>query len=129
MTALNIVDTDILIDVGRQVEKGVRYLARLEESGPVAISMVSQMELIVGCRNKEELERLTRFLTRFAILPVDEAVSNLAVSLLKTYRLSHGLLIADAFIAATAISLSASFSSINQRDYRFIRELNLLPYE
>jgi predicted nucleic acid-binding protein len=129
MTALNIVDTDILIDVGRQVDKALRYLTRLEETGAVAISAVSQMELIVGCRNKEELDRLVRFLTRFAILPVDENISNQAVSLLTTYRLSHGLLIADAIIAATAISLNASFSSINQRDYRFIRELNLLPYE
>jgi predicted nucleic acid-binding protein len=129
MTALNIVGTDILIDVGRQVDKALRYLTRLEETGAVAISAVSQMELIVGCRNKEELDRLVRFLTRFAILPVDENISNQAVSLLTTYRLSHGLLIADAIIAATAISLNASFSSINQRDYRFIRELNLLPYE
>jgi hypothetical protein len=47
---------------------------------------------------------------------------------LKSYRLSHGLLIADALIAATAISSDLSFVSKNQRDYRFIEDLQLLPY-
>jgi predicted nucleic acid-binding protein len=42
--------------------------------------------------------------------------------------LSHGLLIADALIAATALSLDASFLTKNQRDYRFIKGLSLLMY-
>ncbi|KJR43537.1 PilT protein [Candidatus Magnetoovum chiemensis] len=44
------------------------------------------------------------------------------------YRLSHGLLIPDALIAATAIIRDESFISKNQRDYRFINELKLLAY-
>jgi predicted nucleic acid-binding protein len=40
----------------------------------------------------------------------------------------HGLLIADALIAATALYLVEPFVSKNQRDYRFITNLNLLPY-
>lgn len=50
------------------------------------------------------------------------------VALLKTYRLSHGLLIADALIAATALTLDISIVSKNQKDYRFISGLRLLPY-
>jgi predicted nucleic acid-binding protein len=42
--------------------------------------------------------------------------------------MSQGLLIPDAFIAATAIFLRCSLVSKNQRDYRFIGELRLLPY-
>jgi hypothetical protein len=45
-----------------------------------------------------------------------------------TYCLSHGLLIADALIAATAIALNLPLLSKNQRDYRFIEGLNLLSY-
>lgn len=51
-----------------------------------------------------------------------------AVELLRRCRLSHGLLIADAFIAATALVLDTPLVSKNQRDYRFITGLNLLPY-
>ena len=51
-----------------------------------------------------------------------------ATQLLLQYRLSHGLLIADAFIASTAICWNYPLISKNQRDYRFISELNLLRY-
>jgi predicted nucleic acid-binding protein len=52
----------------------------------------------------------------------------MAVDLLRQYRLSHGLAIPDALIAATAITLDQPFISKNQRDYRFIDGLQLLPY-
>jgi predicted nucleic acid-binding protein len=42
--------------------------------------------------------------------------------------LSHGLLIADALIAATAMRLEQPLVSENQRDYRFIDSLDLLSY-
>jgi predicted nucleic acid-binding protein len=47
---------------------------------------------------------------------------------LRRYRLSHGLLIADSLIAATATYLDEPFVSKNQRDYRFIANLKLLSY-
>jgi predicted nucleic acid-binding protein len=42
--------------------------------------------------------------------------------------LSHGLLIADGVIAATALIHNEAFITKNQRDFRFIANLNLLPY-
>jgi predicted nucleic acid-binding protein len=48
--------------------------------------------------------------------------------LVEAYFLSHGLLIADAFVAATAIDLDIPLLTKNQRDYRFIQGLKLLPY-
>jgi len=86
------------------------------------------MELIVGCANKTELQTLESFLKYFEIMKIDQAVSDTAVNLLRSYRLSHGLLIADGLIAATAIVWNYPFISKNQRDYRFIENLNLLPY-
>jgi predicted nucleic acid-binding protein len=38
------------------------------------------------------------------------------------------LLIADSLIAATAIVWDYPLATKNQRDYKFIQELNLLPY-
>jgi len=86
------------------------------------------MELFVGCRNKAELKEVEKFLRRFRLLKLSEPVSDMAADLLRQYRLSHGLLIADALIAATALVFDAPFVSKNQRDYRFIAGLNLLPY-
>jgi predicted nucleic acid-binding protein len=86
------------------------------------------MELFIGCRNKAELRAVEKFLLRFQIIRLNEQISDIAVELLRRYRLSHGLLIADSLIAATAIYLDKPFVSKNQRDYRFIAKLNLLPY-
>ncbi|GIV71565.1 MAG: hypothetical protein KatS3mg049_0121 [Caldilinea sp.] len=100
----------------------------LAHSTKLAVSVVTQMELIVGCRNRAELQALEQVLRRFRILKIDETISDKAVELLQQYRLSHGLLIADALIAATALSWDCPFVSKNQRDYRFITNLDLLPY-
>ena len=123
-----IVDTDILIDAGRNVNEAVNCLQQIEQRFSVAISSVTQMELIIGCRNKNELRSLEEFIERFHIISLDEQISDTAIDLLKQYRLSHGLLIADALIAATAIISDLSFVSKNQSDYRFIEDLQLLPY-
>jgi hypothetical protein len=125
---LIIVDTDILIDAGRNVNEALNCLQQIEQRLPAAVSSVTQMELIIGCRNKNELDSLGQFLDRFHILRLNEQISDTAIDLLKRYRLSHGLLIADALIAATAIVSDLSFASKNQRDYRFIEDLQLLPY-
>ncbi|MBD2100772.1 type II toxin-antitoxin system VapC family toxin [Leptolyngbya sp. FACHB-261] len=127
MTRL-LIDTDILIDVGRGVQPAVSRLELALQTSTLAISVITQMELIVGCRNQLELQSLDRFLRRFEILSLNRSISERAVELLHIYRLSHGLLIADAFIAATAIEFKMSLLSKNQRDYRFIQELDLLPY-
>lgn len=86
------------------------------------------MELIVGCKNIAELRKLQQFLNRYQVININESISHQAVKLLERYRLSHGLLIADAFIAATAITRNYTLASKNQRDYRYISELELLPY-
>jgi len=123
-----IVDTDVLIDSARYVDKAVNCLQQAENKSSLGVSSITQMELIVGCRNKKELKSLELFLQRFEVITLDEYISDTAVNLLKSYRLSHGLLISDALIAATSIITNASLISKNQKDYRFIKELDLLDY-
>jgi predicted nucleic acid-binding protein len=123
-----LVDTDILIDAGRGADDAIKYLEITETRSNLSISVVTQLELIVGCQSKVELRSLETFLLRFEILSLDEQISTLAVELLGKYRLSHGLLIADALIAATAVSFDLPFITKNQKDYRFISDLRLIAY-
>lgn len=128
MTDVTLVDTDILIDLGRGISEAEICLQILATRSELAISIITQMELLVGCANKRELQTLDRFLSQFQIFQIEPAISSQAVDLLKLYRLSHGLLIPDSLIAATAMVLNLSFITKNQKDYRFIQGLNLLPY-
>jgi predicted nucleic acid-binding protein len=128
MNHFTIVDTDILIDVGWQVTEAIHCINQLEGVSTLAISSITQMELLIGCRNKVELQNMEHFLMRFQVLKLNESITDIAVALLRQYRLSHGLAMPDALIAATALGWGQPFITKNQRDYRFISTLQLLPY-
>ncbi len=70
--ALTIVDSDILIDVARGDSDAINYCQRLEKTSVLAVSTVTQLELIVGCRNKTELRDLEKFLNRYRILKITD---------------------------------------------------------
>ncbi|HRD50068.1 MAG TPA: type II toxin-antitoxin system VapC family toxin [Candidatus Contendobacter sp.] len=103
-------------------------MKNIQSHDALAISVVTQLELMIGCRNKSELRKLDKFIKQIQIIKLNENISDKSVELLRLYRLSHGLLIADGLIAATALTLNLPFISKNQRDYKFISGLNLLPY-
>ncbi len=128
MRSVTIVDTDILIDAARRVTEAVACLDQIEHTSTVAISVVTEMELLIGCQNKTEQRNMERFLLRLQVLRLNENTCDQAVELLRQYRLSHGLLIPDAMIAATAMTLGYPLISKNQRDFSFIGGLQLLPY-
>jgi predicted nucleic acid-binding protein len=128
LTQLVVIDTDILIDTGYGISEAVTCLEQLQQNSCLAISVITHMELLIGCRNKKESRALAKFLTKFQILRLTEAISDRAVSLIHSYRLSHGILIPDAMIAATALDYDCSLLTKNQRDYRFIDGLRLPSY-
>jgi predicted nucleic acid-binding protein len=125
---LTLFDTDVLIDALRDVEEAVLYLGGEEQHSALSISIVTQMELVVGCRNKDELRNLDHYLQRFVVVSLGEAIGEKSLELLRQYRLSHGLLIPDALIAATAITIQIPLVAKNQRDFRFIDGLQLRQY-
>jgi predicted nucleic acid-binding protein len=128
VSAAVLFDTDVLIDAGRGVSAALDGLHNAAKKHTLAVSAITEMELIVGCRNKAELRALDGFLKRFVVLSCGDAISDEGARLLRKYRLSHGLLIPDALIAATALTENLPLVSKNQRDYRFIAGLQLLPY-
>lgn len=58
---LLIVDTDILIDVSRHVEQAIKTLDGYFESHVVAISTITQLELIWVVKIKENLKTWMSF--------------------------------------------------------------------
>lgn len=59
-----LIDTDVLIDAGRGEPEATTCLQLLENDAWQAVSVITQMELMVGCRNKKEAKALERFLAR-----------------------------------------------------------------
>jgi predicted nucleic acid-binding protein len=129
MTAQILVDTNILIDVSRGFEPTIELLKREGSYAVLYISVTTQMELIIGCKNKQDLNALASFLDSFQVASLNQNIATRAVSLLQTYYLSHGLLIVDALIAATALENQLLLLTRNQKDFRFINGLSLVAID
>ncbi|HLR77184.1 MAG TPA: type II toxin-antitoxin system VapC family toxin [Balneolaceae bacterium] len=127
--SLLLVDTDVLIDFSRGVEQSREQLRELEKNRVLAISVVTQLELMVGCENNRAFKSLQKFLDSFNILHLNSSISKQAVELFEEYRLSHGVLIPDMLIASTALTLEIALMSKNRKDFRFIDKLDLVKYQ
>lgn len=95
-----LLDTTVLIDLSRG-NQGTADFITLNQSNQLAISVISAMELIVGCRNKAEVSKAEQLFAEFALLQVTPEISQQAYEWLVIYNKSHGLKIPDALIAAT----------------------------
>jgi len=113
-----LVDTDILIDYLRGHPKAVRFVT--ESADDIVVSAMSVAELFAGVRGEAqepEQRALQGFLELFAILPVTATVAKTGGIYRRDYGPSHGVGLADAIIAATAVAAEATLQTLNVRHY------------
>ena len=115
-------DTTVVVEMLRGNSAAKRFLEKRPE-----ISLVTVAELIQGARDKEDLQVVEKTCRLLPQVGIDMAVSAKAITLLKTYRLSHGLLFLDALIAASAIGRKYVLVTANIKDFRFIKGLEIIP--
>jgi hypothetical protein len=122
-------DTDILIDATHSVSDAVAFLTTQQSSSGLQISVISAMELVIGSRNRTELRQVRQFLQRITLLPISRTASQTAYQLMGSFYLSHGLLMPDAFIAATALESGLTLYTRNVRHFQMIPALTVVrPY-
>jgi predicted nucleic acid-binding protein len=95
----------------------------------ILIPSVTVMELIQGTRNKTESIQLQKKLKGYHIVHFNEATSKLAIELIEQFRLSHGLLIPDAIIAATALAFNLKLFTYNLKDFKFIPGIQIFDFK
>ena len=119
-----LIDSDVLIWVARGNQRAVAALQELADS---YVSAVSYMELVQGCRNKNELKLMQKAFKSndHDLLPVTDNISDLACKLVEQYALSHSVFLADALIAATAMSHNLTLLSGNDKHFAAIKDLKL----
>jgi hypothetical protein len=117
-----LIDTDILIWLLRGNPKAVRAV------GDVAvrnISVVTRMELVQGCRDRQEVILLKRFLNDYVVhvLPLTPEVGHRADTWMEEFALSHGVGLADCLIAATASQQGMTLFTANAKHFRCFPKL------
>lgn len=118
-------DTCILIDYLKGVIDIQQKLLKDRKQG-LGMSSVTYMELMVGALNKREAGIIKKAFSDFEIVEISEPISARARNLVENYAKSHGLLIPDALIAASALELQIPLYTANIRDFRFIPDLSLV---
>ena len=89
------------------------------------VSTITEIELVQGNKSAVDKKRLIKKLDLFKSLSITEDISNIARNLIFTYSSTHGLFLADAFIAATALKLEIPLFTFNIKDFKFIKDLKL----
>lgn len=112
-------DTNILIEFYRNNPAVISTMRQIGLSN-LAVSIITIGELYYGARDSRELAKIKKHLTSLNQIPVDEGVSEITLSLLENYALSHRLSLPDSIIAATALRHSLRLYTLNLKDFRYI---------
>jgi len=125
-----LLDSDVMIDLLRQYPPATRWFDSLDEDEELLLPGYVVMELIQGCRDNVEQERLQRELATYGVVWPAPADCDRALHVLTDYRLSHGAGLLDVLIGQTSVALNVPLHTFNQKHYRFIPGLQTVqPYE
>ena len=119
-----LIDSDVLIWVARGNTSAIK---KLQASPNWRISAVSYMELAQGCRDKAELKAIQKAFLYEAgdVLAITQPISDLACTLVEKYALSHSVHLADALIAATAMTHAMPLLTGNSKHFSAIKGLEI----
>lgn len=124
---MDLVDTDVLIDIQRGHPPALAWFAGLAELPAVPGFVV--MELLQDARSAREVRQVLRLVAPLPIVWPTEVDCARALSDFTAYHLSHGLGLLDALIAACAVGQSASLYTFNVKHYRIVPGLVVVqPY-
>jgi len=123
-----LLDTDVVIDLLRGLPVAVDWFKRIGEVEIILPGYVA-MELVQGCRTKDELGKLEDQVSDMLIAWPDSESCDRALTSYSKLRFSCGLGLLDALVAQLAISLDLPLITFNQKHYAGISELNTIqPY-
>ncbi len=115
-------DTNIL----SRIFKGDLEVRKFVEKLECAIDATIYIECLQGSKSNQEKRIIEKYLMRFPLLPITPESSVRAIDLIRSYSNSHGLLIGDALIAATALENDLTIVTYNMDDFKFIHALKWL---
>jgi predicted nucleic acid-binding protein len=114
-----LLDTDVLVDVLRGYPEALAYVKLQEER--ILFSAIVSAELYAGARDDAELARIDHLLSRYPMLDVSPDIARSAGLLKRDYHKSHGVGLADAIVAATAITYGVEVGTLNVKHYPMLK--------
>ncbi len=113
-------------NVFSRIFKGDLAVAEFIENLEAAIDATIYIECLQGSKSNREKRIIKKVLDNFPLLPITPKISGRAIELIDRYSNSHGLLLGDALIAATALENDLTVVTYNIDDFKFIDGLKHL---
>jgi predicted nucleic acid-binding protein len=117
------IDANIFFRIFKETDASLRNF--IENLG-FAVDATVYIECIQGSKSNLEKRKIKNYLNNFPLLPITPKISKQAINLIDTYSNTHGLLLADALIAATALENDLTIVTYNIDDFKFIQGLKYL---
>ena len=123
-----LLDTDIAVDILRKYTPALRWLQTVEDE--IALSGFSFLELINGCENKEEQQKVERTVSNIQILWLSMDGCKTALELFAKLHLRNDIGILDVLIANVALENHLPLHTFNTKHYKAITMLKTIqPYK
>ena len=120
-----LLDTCLIVDYMRDRPEAVEFIRGA--SVRPAVSAITAAELFAGARNATEESRIDDLLHELLVYDVNLEVARRGGAYRRRYGPSHGVLVPDALIAATAQVHGARLVTRNARHLPMLEDL-LVPY-
>lgn len=115
-------DTNVFSRVFKGDLAVTEFVGNLE----AVIDATIYIECLQGSKSNQEKRIIKKVLDNFPLLPITPRISERATKLIDRYSNSHGLLLGDALIAATALENDLTVVTYNIDDFKFIDGLKYL---
>jgi hypothetical protein len=116
-----LVDTDVMIDYLRGHPAARAFLFLNEQR--IVFSVATLTELYAGARGEPEEAAIENAVLRFGVIPVTASIAREAGLLKRNFGKSHGVGLADAIVAATALAENAELATLNVKHYPMLKGL------
>ena len=115
-----LLDTDVVIDFLKGVNKAVKYIK--SHSDEIVLSVITVSELYAGVKDDERQE-LDEFIDLFPIFAVTTEIAKKGGLHKRDYFKSHNVGLADGIIAATTETHDVDLKTLNTKHYPMLKGL------
>ena len=116
-----LVDTDVLVDFFRGYCEAAAFVNTYNDR--IILSSIVVAELFAGVKRDREQAALQDFISLFRVVPVDTEIGKAGGLYRRDYGKSHGVGLADANLAATAVAENADLKTPNTKHYPMLKGL------
>ncbi|MGH7179204.1 MAG: PIN domain-containing protein [Tepidisphaeraceae bacterium] len=125
-----LLDSDVAVDVLRGLPAALAWFGVISGEHEIVVPGYVAMELIFGCRDRQDRRGCTTLLQACQLAWLDESNCQGALDLLASIRPCAALGVIDALVAQTARVMHIPLHTFNRKHYGFVPELELVePYK